>query len=157
MALSADAIRNRRGNGTITRKVIGTGNTIFLGGLVVVRNTTGRALTATAATGRKILGVAQQKIGADADGIGDTAGTESVDVGRHWEYEFTVETSIRTNTSLGLVVFATDDDEVEGTAVGTAGLRLPVGVLVDWFDQTGTSKATAWIRVGDFGRTNIAV
>ncbi len=160
MALSADKLRNRRGNGTMTKVVIGTGATIFVGSLAARVTSSARGIAASAATTRRVLGVVDNFTvngSVDADGVGDTAGTESMDVAYGYEYEFTVATAIRTNTSLGLRVFVADDDEVAGTAVGSAGVRVVAGTLVAWVDETGTSKATGWVKMLGFTSTNIAV
>ena len=162
MALSADAIRNTRGAGNrqVAEYVIGTGKTIYLGSLVALEESTGRAEAATAATGKRIAGVAVEFVanaGGSADGVGDAAGTESVRVAYGDEHEFTVAAAIRTNTSLGLNVFVSDDDTVAGTAVGTAGTRLAVGELVGWVDTDGSDKSLAYVAVRRFASTNIAV
>ena len=159
MALSADAIINERalGNKQIDEAVIATGSQIYLGGLVNIRTTTGRALPASAATGRRFGGIAVEFVGPDADGLGDTAGTEKVRIAYGHEVELTVDTAIRTNTTLGLNLFVDADDKVAGTDVGTAGTRIAVGEAVAWSDEDGSDKSKAWVALKRFAKTDIAV
>lgn len=154
MALSRDALRPARGNGQLDRLPIATNSTIYVGSLVARRNTTGRALAATAATGRRIAGVAFDFEGPNANGVGNTAGTEYVRVKYLDEHLVTIRTAIRTNTALGLNVFVADDEVVAGVGVGTAALRVAVGELVRF---EASNKSTGWVAVRRFATTNIAI
>lgn len=156
-ALTADAIRIDRGDFTLERLVIFTASRVYIGSLVNRLNAGGRAVAATAATGRKFAGLAMSFEGTNQSGLGVTAATEFVVVGHGGDVQVTVATAIRTNTSLGLNVFVGDDNELAGTAVGSAGTRVACGELTSWTDETGTSKATGWLRVKRFATTNIAV
>lgn len=153
MALSADAIRKSRGTPTGKQRLaIATGSTVYIGSLVCYRTTDSRALAGTAATGRKTAGVAIAFDGTDADGVGDTAGNEYVWVEYGNEHLFTLKTAIRTDTTVGVNLFIADDDEMGGTAVGTAGVRVPVG---ECRQLEGSTQA--WVAVRDFASANIAV
>jgi hypothetical protein len=158
-ALTQDVVRRSRGVGYREVLAIGTSATLFVGSLVARRNTTGRALAATAATGRRILGVAKV-LNSTANGpsagtgVGDTNGTQEVEVEYGNEHLFTIKTALRTNTTLGLNLFVSDDNLAAGTAVGTAAARVVIGRLVAW---EASDKSTGWISVGVFGPTNIAV
>ena len=158
MALSADKLRNSRGAPYQNRLAVATGSTIYVGSLAVRRSTTGRALAATAATGRRIEGVVVRLDGPNGPGagtgIGNTGGTQYAIIEYGNEHLVTVATAIRTNTSLGLNVFISDDDKVAGTAVGTAAKRLPVGELVAY---EASDKSTGWVAIRRFATTNIAV
>ncbi len=156
--LTQHDIANARGTPEFTVIPITTGNQIYIGGLVCqLIGATGRASAGTAATGRRFVGYAYSFPGPIGDGLGVTDGTETVRVAYLDELELTVETSLRTNTTLGLNVFVSDDQTVAGTGVGTAGTQLPVGELVAWVDETGTSKATAWVAIRRFAQANIGV
>ena len=157
-ALSQNAIANARGARQLTDIPITTGNQIYIGGLVnQLIGATGRASAGTAATGRRFVGYAYSFIGDNQDGLGVTGGTEKVRVSYLDELDLAVQTSLRTNTSLGLNVFVKDDATVGGTAVGTGGTQLPVGELVAWVDETGTDKTRAWVAIRRFAQTNIGV
>lgn len=159
MALTRDTNRKARGTGIEETIAIGTAATLYIGSLAVRRTTTGRALAATAATGRRILGTV---IRLDSDtngpgagsGVGNTAGTQKALVRYGHEARVTVATAIRTNTSLGLNVFIGDDDKVSGTAVGSAGTRVAAGRLMGWAE---TDKSAGWVALNVIGPTNIAV
>ena len=158
-ALTQDVVRKKRGVGGRDTLAIATSITLYVGSLLNRRNTTGRALAATAATGRRILGVAQvlksTTNGPSAGtGVGNASGTEEVEYEYGNEHLFTIKTAIRTNTSLGLNVFVIDDQTVGGTAAGTAAARVTVGVLRSW---EASDKSTGWVAVGVFGPINIAV
>lgn len=159
MALSRDTNRKARGTGIQITETIGTAATVYVGSLVVRRTTTGRAHAATAATGRRILGVVE-RLDSDVNGlgagsgVGNTAGTQKALIRYGDERSITVATAIRTNTTLGLNLFVGDDDKVSGTAVGSAGTRVVVGRLVDW---DASDKSTGWVAIAEFGPVNIAV
>ena len=156
-ALTADAIRITRGDFTLERLVIFTASRVYIGGLVNRLNAGGRAVAATAATGRKFAGLAMTFEGTNQSGLGVTAATEFVVIGHGGDVQVNVVTAARTNTSLGLNLFVADDNAINGTAVGSAGTRLAAGELTSWVDETGTSKALGWLRVRRFATTNIAV
>lgn len=159
MALSADKARPARLAGRQERGAIGTGGTIYVGSLACRRTTTGRLFAATGATGRRVAGVVVRLDGPNGpttgSGVGNTAGTQYAVIEYGNEWEFTVKTALRTNTSLGLNLFVADDDTVGGTAIGTAGKRLAVGMLTNW--SVDGSKTKGWVAVLTFGKTDIAV
>ncbi len=159
-AMTQDRVARKRGSGAIRETfVIGTSNTTYVGAMVNRRNTTGRAFTATAATGRRIAGVVVRKdsttdgFGAGT-GVGNASGTQKVIVEYGNEVLMAIRTAIRTNTSLGLNVFISDDQTVGGTAVGTAAARVVAGRLTAF---EASDKSTGWVAVAVFGPTNIAV
>lgn len=159
MALSRDTNRKARGVGIEDTIAISTGATVYVGSLVCRVNTTGRASAATAATGRRILGVVERLDstvnGSGAGtGVGNTSGTQIALIRYGDERYVAVKTAIRTNTSLGLNVFVADDNTVGGTAVGTAATHVSVGELTAWAE---TDKSAGWVAIRRFASTNIAV
>ncbi len=159
-ALSADKIRQKRGNGTTTDMVIFTGSTVYVGSLIARGTATNRGNAAAVGTVRRVTGVCesfQANGSVDADGVGDTAGNERMVVGYGYEYAFNVLTAIRTNTSLGLRVFVSTDNDVGGTAVGTSAVQVVAGTLVAWVDETGSDKSEGWVKIHGFVDTDIAV
>jgi hypothetical protein len=133
---------------------IKTGAQIIGGGLVS-RNATGRAIPAAKTASTRIAGVAVQFRGANADGLGVADGSEKVIVAWDHEVQLDVKTAYRTTTHLDLVMFVSDDHTVTGTAAGTAAVRIPVGAMRSFVD--GTSKAKAWVHVRRTLPVNIAV
>lgn len=158
MALSKDTLRKHRGEPRKVQVAIGTAATLYVGSLVNRRTTTGRVLAATAATGRKFFGVVERLDGPNGEstgtGVGNTSGTQKALIRYNDEFLVTIATAIRTNTSLGLNLFVGDDDKCSGTAVGTAGTRVPVGELVAF---EASDKSTGWVRSRQFALSNIAV
>lgn len=159
-ALTQDTLRRTRGGDfyqdTMT---IGTGSTVYEGSQVNRINSTGRVVAATAATGRRYFGLVV-RLDDDTNGpgagtgVGNTSGTQKALVRYGDEHLMTIATAIRTNTSLGLNVFVSDDATVAGTAVGSAGTRVAVGELVDW---EASDKSTGWVASRRFAKTDIAV
>jgi hypothetical protein len=157
-ALTQDAIRRSRGTASMERGSIKTSSTIYIGSIVARANAGQRLVAGTAATGRRIAGVAVRFDGAGGrtggTGVGNAGGTEYCAYEYGNEHLFTIKTAIRTTTSLGLNVFIADDQTVGGTAVGTSAARVNVGRLVAF---EASDKSTGWVAVGVFGPTNIAV
>lgn len=159
-ALTQDVVRNARGQGIRDEIAIATSSKIYVGSLCNVRTTTGRAVAATGATGRRVLGVCVAFAGAytqatDNKGgaTGNTGGTIRAVVEYAREFEFDVKTALRTNTTIGLNVFVADDATVGGTAIGSAGTRVPVGILTKF---TNSTKSKAYVAVRQFYTTNVS-
>lgn len=148
--------KSQRGTPQYTsRLAIKTSSRIYRGTMVNRLNAGGRAVAASAATGRRIAGVAIHFEGGTVNtGLGVAGGTEFVTVESGRLYLADVKTAIRTTTSLGLNVFVADDQMVGGTAVGTAAARIVAGRLIEF---EASDKSTAWVHIGVFGPTNIAV
>lgn len=154
-ALSRDLSRKTRdGARPLNRVAIATGSKIYRGSLVARRNTTGRAVAASAATGRRILGLAVGFEGPTGTGTGNTGGTEYVQVEAYMPVLVDIRTAIRTNTALGLNVFISDDNTVGGTAVGTSAARVVAGELIEF---EASNKSTGWVFLRRNASTNIAV
>lgn len=158
-ALTQDRVTRKRGAAIRETLVIGTSNTTYVGAIGLRKNTTARLFTGSAATGRRIAGIVVRKDSTTngngaGTGVGNTSGTEKVIIEYGNEVSLNVKTAIRTNTSLGLNVFCSDDQTVGGTAVGTSAARIVVGQLRAW---DASDKSTGWVAIGVFGPTNIAV
>jgi hypothetical protein len=161
MALSADKSPQRASRGRPagkSRASIVTSTTVYIGSLLneVTSNTAlpARVRVAAAATSRKIAGVcvAFEADNALPTGVGNTGGTQYAVFEWGNEWLFTLKTSLRTNSSVGLNGFVSDDDTVGGTAVGTAAVRVVVGIITE-----RPAITTAWVAVRQFAGTNIAV
>lgn len=157
MALTQDSIPNFRGPALADEMVIATGSQLYIGGLVAIDTTTGRAVPASAAADRRIAGYASFFKGPDQNGLGNTAGDERVVVKHQCELEVGVATAIRTSAALGLSVFVSDDETVGGTAVGTAGVQVAVGELVAFVDETGSDKSRGYVAVRRFAADKIGI
>lgn len=159
MALSQDTIRARRGSGQQETVAIATGQTVVVGSLVIRSNASGRIRAGGAVAAHRVEGVVE-RLDSDANGkgagtgVGNTSGTEKALIRYLDEHEMTIATAIRTNASLGLNVFISDDDTVAGTAVGTSAVRIPAGELVAF---SADDKSKGWVAVRRFAPTNIAV
>lgn len=158
-ALTQDRVTKPRGTYLVQDYTIGTSNTVYLGGIVHRKNVGGRVFAGTAATGRRIAGIVTRKDSTTdgpgaGTGVGNASGTQKVQVAYDGEFLLNVKTAIRTNTSLGLVVFCADDQTVGGTAVGTAAARVSVGILRAF---EASDKSTGWVKVGAILPVNIAV
>lgn len=160
-ALTQDAIRKTRGPaGKRGEYAIKTSSRIFLGSLVAQPTASRRVVAATAATGRRVAGVCVGFTGAvpqvtDGKGgaTGNADGTIRAVVEWDREFEFAVETALRTSSNVKLNVFVGDDNEVAGVGVGSAGTRIPVGQLTEF---TADDESAAWVHVGAFYTTNVA-
>lgn len=147
MALSADKIRKTRGQPLGEERIaIKTSATLYVGSLVGRVESTGRAKAAAAATSERLAGLCVKLEGDSGvgTGVGDTSGTEYAIVQYGHEALVTIKTAVRTNTSLGLNLFIADDDQVGGTAVGTAATRNPAGELTAF---EASDKSTGWIAL----------
>lgn len=146
-ALSAAKIRSIRGTVLGEERVaIGTGATLYLGSLANQVTTTGRVVAAAAATSRRFAGLVVKLEGASGvgTGVGNTSGTEYAVIQYGMEALVSIRTAKRTNTSLNLNVFISDDDTVGGTAVGTSAVRVAAGELVAF---EASNKSTGWLAL----------
>ena len=138
-ALSANAIRKFRNvNGMKTASVqTGTAAVIYAGALVSINTTTGRAVAATAATGRKILGVAME----------DGSSGDYVKVAYHTEFLFATPTK----AYVGCNVAVSDDNTcVSMSAAGTTAVRVRVGELMQM-----ETASTGWVAIRHFSESDV--
>lgn len=136
--LTADTIRKRRNVQGIkyVRLPVATSETVYVGSLCTVLTTTGRvhALGAAAANHR-FVGMAEEQA------TGNTSGTVYVKVSYDHEVLVDANTTI-TTADIGRDALLHDDNRVNSTAVGTAGVRIPVGEIV----EIESGDAWIWLR-----------
>ena len=80
-------------------------------------------------------------------GTGNTGGTVKAKVRWGHEILLTVITASRTYANLGKHVYVKTNVEVQGTGVGTAGVRVIAGTLT----RFGATTATGWVRLRTMG------
>jgi len=120
-----------------------TSAVVYQGSLVTFVESTGRAKAGAAAAGETFAGVALEKK------TGNSGGTVSVAfIYGHWE-QLTVTAGL-TKAFYGCDVYLKDDDGVDNTGIGTAGVRVHVGELV----STITSLK-GWIHIRKRGSKTI--
>lgn len=147
MALSANAPRNSRGKVQKHAYTVGTGATIYAGALVAVNTATGRAVPATDAAARKILGVALGAPGFRGDSVTGTAsGGEEVEVGFGAAYFFT-NTAALTEAYTGSNCAVEDDDSV--TTVSDSSNSVLVGEVME------VTSTGSWVLVRNFATSAI--
>jgi hypothetical protein len=153
-AVTADRLSTVRGLDQVIEDevAIATASTVYVGALANF-NTGGRVVSATAAASRRFAGEVVAILNDSGSPIsaatGNTAGTIKARIRYGHQMLLNVITAARTFTNLGKTVYVADNQSVNGTGVGTAGVRVAVGALMSFDDST---KATAWValrRVGD--------
>jgi hypothetical protein len=123
---------------------ITTSNTVYVGTLVNFVTSTGRVCSGTAAASRTFAGECIEilnETGASLSaGTGNTGGT--VKARYRWGHELllAIGTATRTFTNYGKTVTVKDNATVGGTGVGTAAVRVTVGVLSQFISQTDKTK-----------------
>lgn len=149
-ALAAETSRRTRdedqnwvGIGTVKTSV-----TIYKGAMVMIVESTGRLTNAAATAAHSdVVGIATETA------IGNTGGTVKC------EYMFGHAERIATKTALTRAFITTealvaDNDTATTTAVGTAGVRIGIGIIEE-FDGAGGSGGFCWIRIGIHARKSI--
>lgn len=149
MAITADKIRKRKNLSLMSTEVVGvkTAATVYVGGLVSYQPTTGRVAAAAATASTMFAGEVLDFInetGSPLSAItGNTGGTVKVKIGFGHQALVTLATALRTTSKIGKVVYASDNDIVQGTAAGTAAVRIQVGTLVS---RVGSTEAYVALR-----------
>lgn len=139
-ALTAEArrsVRNYEARRT-GKYAVGTGATVYQGGLVALNLSTGRAVAATAAASRRCLGMAEETK------TGNTAGSVSVEVSWGYETLINAATALTTAYTGANCAVSTDNDVTTASAAGTAGVQVLVGEVVQ-FEGGG-----AWVALRNF-------
>lgn len=153
-AVTADQISSIRGTNDIIEETvaIATAGTVYLGTLAVF-TTAGRIANGTAVASRRFAGEVVEIVNDSGSLItaatGNTAGTVKARIRYGHQILVGVKTSSRTFTNLGKTGLLYTNNDVSGTSVGTAGVRIPVGQIVQFADA---NKTTAWVwlrQVGD--------
>ena len=136
--------RNVQGK-AIGRIAVATGETVYVGSLLTVLTTTGRAhALAAAAANHRFLGVCEK------GGTGDASGTVFCEYSYGHEVLVDANTTI-TTADIGRDALLSDDNFVDSTAVGTSGVRIPVG------EVTNIESGDAWIWLRKYCGSSAAV
>jgi hypothetical protein len=145
-ALSAPATRLTRNvaNKKFHDYVVGTSAKIYAGSLVAINTSTGRAVAASVATGRKALGLSEETV------TGNTDGTVRCRVVWNVEAKITAVATALTKAYIGSnVAVKTDNDVTTLSDAGTTALRVRVGELVS---LTGTD---AWVSLRNYTQSDV--
>lgn len=140
---STTAFARKRRNGQAAQRgnyQVGTSAVIYQGGLVAMNLSTGRAVAATAATSRKILGVALESASSGA----------YVEVEWGAEYAFDPATALTKAYTGSNVAVSTDNDVTTMSGAGTTAVRVRVGELIDY-----DSTSVAWVAVRNFSEADV--
>ena len=157
MAITADKLRQRKNltQMSMDRHTVVTAVTVYIGGLVNFVAASGRVRAAAATATQMFAGEViawENNTGSPLAAItGNTAGTVKVLVGYGHQALVTLATSIRTNSKIGKLVYASDNDIVTGTAAGTAAVRIQVGSL-----ESRVGSTEGWVRLRRLGATTSA-
>lgn len=146
MALSADTARKRKHLPLARHEshAAGTSATIYVGSLVALNTSTGRAVAASAAASRRFLGVSEQQV------TGNTGGTVNVKY-LYGHAEYMDAATALTKAYIGRCCVVSDDDKVTtASAAGTAGVQVRVGEVLS---IPTANKAWVWIRGGNMAQT----
>lgn len=143
-ALAADGRRSERAvqNKVIEFYTLGTGATVYLGSLVAINESTGRAVAATAATARTFLGMAEAKA------TGNTAGTVGVKVSHGHQVLINAKTALTTAYTGCNAAVSTDNDVTTASAAGTAGVQVLVGQIIQF------EGGDAWVALRSYSEKN---
>lgn len=152
-AVTADRLAITRASNNIVEEThsIGTAATLYVGALANF-TTAGRLVSATAAASRRFAGLITEIVNESNSlltaATGNTAGTVKAKINYGMEVLLGLKTSSRTYTNLGKSALVHTNADVGGTSVGTAGVRVVVGQIV----ELTASKSEAWVAlrvVGD--------
>lgn len=141
-ALAASTTRKVRAlqNKEMEHYVVGTSAKIYKGALVCINTSTGRAVAATDAASRKILGVAEEQA------TGNTAGTVKVKVA--WGFQVLLDShSALTSAYVGANCCVGNDNLVESGTTATNDVK--VGEVISF--QSGD----AWVAIRRFALTQV--
>ena len=142
MAITADKLRKRKDLHLVTTELvwIGTAATLYRGALVNYQAATARVKAATATAGLTFAGEVwdfENTTGSVLSAYtGNTAGTVKALVAYGHQALVTLATGIRTTSKVGKLVYCSDNDIVQGTAAGTALVRISVGNLISRVGST---------------------
>ncbi len=157
MAITADKLRKRKNLSqmSVDLQTVVTAVTVYVGGLVNFVAASGRvraaANTATHMFAGEVLAWENTSGSPLAAITGNTGGTVKVLVGYGHQALVTLATSIRTNSKIGKIVYASDNDIVTGTAAGTAAVRIQVGTL-----ESRVGSTEGYVHLRRMGSTTSA-
>lgn len=136
---------------------IATSATVYCGNLVNF-NAAGRLVDATAATSRRFAGMLVEILNDSgaivSAGTGNTGGTVKGKFRFNCEELLDVKTGMRTTTNLGKIVYVSDNHTIDGTAVGTALVRVNVGAIAQFIGAS--DKTQAWVHLRHLSTTDAA-
>ena len=156
-AVTADQIRQER---ALNLKVfetaaVVTGQTVYLGTLLCQAPGSARVRNGAATANYVCVGIAEELVNDSGSFLsaitGNTAGTVRVKYSWGQEALFTLITAARTYTNINKTALLKTNNELEGTAVGTAAVRIAVGQIVE-FETAGT----VWVGIRRMGTGNAA-
>ena len=153
-AVTADQIRLERAleSKVMSTATVGTANTVYIGTLCAFKPASARVWNATPTASWTLAGIVEGVVNDSGTPIaaitGNTAGTIKVRYSWGQEALFTLITAARTYTNINKTAIMKTNNEVDGTAVGTALVRMQVGAIVE---QEAASLATVWVAIRRFG------
>jgi hypothetical protein len=151
-AVTADQIRQER---AVHLKVyetaaVVTSNVVYVGCLLCFKPGSARVLNGAATANYTLAGICEGIVndsGSFQSTItGNTAGTIRVRYSWGQEALFTCITAMYTFTNVNKTALLKTNNEVEGTAVGTAAVRVSVGAVVEL-----QSTNSVWVAIRRFG------
>jgi hypothetical protein len=153
-AVTADQIRKERATNLkeFATAAVVTGQTVYIGTLVCFPPGSARVRNGAATANYTLAGICEEVIndsGAPLSAItGNTAGTVRVRYSYGHEVSMILLTAARTYTNLNKTALLKTNNELDGTAVGTAAVRVQVGAIVE---TDAASLATVWVAIRRFG------
>jgi hypothetical protein len=156
-AVTADQIRKERSLHTkeYATAAVFTGQTVYIGTLLCFPPGSARVRNGAATANYICAGICEELIndsGSPLSAItGNTAGTVRVKYSYGHECSFVLITAARTYTNINKTALIKTNNELEGTAVGTAAVRIPVGTIVE---TDAAALATVWVAIRRFGTGN---
>ncbi len=157
-AVTADQIRIERGiqNKVYTTYPVVTSQTVYIGTLVShAPGGSGRVRSGAATANYKFAGVVESVVNDSGSFIsaitGNADGTVKVRVSYGQEILITCLTAMYTSTNLNRTALLKTNNEVDGTAVGTAALRQAVGMVTQL-----ESTNLVWVKLRAIGTADAA-
>lgn len=153
-AVTADQIRQERAleGKVFSTAAVGTSNVVYIGCLLAFKPGSARVWNATKTASWSLAGICEGLVNDSGNFLstitGNTAGTVKVRYSWGQEALFTLLTGARTFTNLNKTALMATNNELDGTAVGTAALRMSVGMIVE--AETST-LSTVWVKIRQYG------
>lgn len=153
-AVTADQIRKERALHLkeYSTAAVFTGQTVYIGTMLCFPPGSARVRSAAATASYIFAGICEEVIndtGSPLSAItGNTAGTVRVKYSYGHEVSMILLTAARTYTNINKTALVKTNNELDGTAVGTAAVRIQVGAIVE---TDAAALATVWVAVRRFG------
>ena len=151
-AVTADQIRSERATElkAYNTYAVVTSQTVYIGTLVSSAAGSNRVRGGAATANYICRGIVEEVINDSGSPIsaitGNTGGTVKVRVSWGQEALFSCITAMYTYTNVNKTALLKTNNEVEGTAVGTAAVRQSVGMIVDL-----ESTNLVWVKIRQMG------